>query len=307
MENIILQTNNLTKRFGSFTALDNINLSLHESHIYGFIGENGAGKTTLMRIFTGLLYPSGGSYSLFGKSSRREIEKMHKYVGSTIESPSLYPNFTAWENLELQRILIGNPDKGICDELLNLMDLYDVRNKKVHKLSIGMKQRLDILLALTGKPRLLILDEPVNGLDPKNIALLRNILKKLNKEKNMTLFISSHILNELYLLATDYIIIHNGKIIDAMTHGELEEKCRKYIRIQTDNLPVCLTVLEKDLNTDDYKVISDNTVHLYSYTNNISDVSSALMANNILVTELSISEQSLEEYFLAVTGGAADD
>jgi ABC-2 type transport system ATP-binding protein len=183
MENIILQTNNLTKKFGSFTALDNVNITLYEKHIYAFIGENGAGKTTVMRILTGLLFSSSGSFSLFGKSKPHELENMRKYIGSTIETPALYHNYTAYQNLELQRILIGNPDKSICDKTLKLVDLYDVRKKRVSTFSMGMKQRLSIALALIGKPRLLILDEPINGLDPRNIADLRNTLKKLNEEE----------------------------------------------------------------------------------------------------------------------------
>ena len=303
MDNTILQTNNLTVRFGSHTVLDNMNIELKEKHIYGFIGENGAGKTTLMRVFTGLLYPSEGSFSLFGKNSPADILKMRKYLGSTIEAPALYPEYTAWQNLELQRMLMGNPDKNVCDELLKLVNLYDERSKKVRKFSMGMKQRLGIAMALVGKPKLLILDEPINGLDPKNISELRILLKKLNEEKNVTLFISSHILNELYLLASDYFIIHKGKIIEALTHEQLDAKCRKYIRITTSELPRCITVIEKELNGVDYTVINNETLHLFSHTDNSEVVSEALVANKIITKEFSVSEQSLEEYFLNVTGG----
>ncbi len=303
MDITILQTNNLTVRFGRHTVLDNINIELKEKHIYGFIGENGAGKTTLMRVFTGLLYPSEGSFSLFGKNSPADILKMRKYIGSTIEAPALYPEYTAWQNLELQRVLMGNPDKNVCDELLKLVNLYDERSKKVRKFSMGMKQRLGIAMALVGKPKLLILDEPINGLDPKNISELRVLLKKLNEEKNVTLFISSHILNELYLLASDYFIIHKGKIIEALTHEQLDAKCRKYIRITTSELPRCITVIEKELNGVDYTVIDNETLHLFSHTDNSEVVSEALVANKIITKEFSVSEQSLEEYFLNVTGG----
>lgn len=303
MDNTILQTNNLTVRFGRHTVLDNINIELKGKHIYGFIGENGAGKTTLMRVFTGLLYPSEGSFSLFGKNSPADILKMRKYIGSTIEAPALYPEYTAWQNLELQRMLMGNPDKNVCDELLKLVNLYDERSKKVRKFSMGMKQRLGIAMALVGKPKLLILDEPINGLDPKNISELRILLKKLNEEKNVTLFISSHILNELYLLASDYFIIHKGKIIEALTHEQLDAKCRKYIRITTSELPRCITVIEKELNGVDYTVIDNETLHLFSHTDNSEVVSEALVANKIITKEFSVSEQSLEEYFLNVTGG----
>lgn len=303
MDTTILQTNNLTVRFGRHTVLDNINIELKEKHIYGFIGENGAGKTTLMRVFTGLLYPSEGSFSLFGKNSPADILKMRKYIGSTIEAPALYPEYTAWQNLELQRALMGNPDKNVCDELLKLVNLYDERSKKVRKFSMGMKQRLGIAMALVGKPKLLILDEPINGLDPKNISELRILLKKLNEEKNVTLFISSHILNELYLLASDYFIIHKGKIIEALTHEQLDAKCRKYIKITTSELPRCITVIEKELNGADYTVIDNETLYLFSHTDNSEVVSEALVANKIITKEFSVSEQSLEEYFLNVTGG----
>lgn len=303
MDNTILQTNNLTVRFGRHTVLDNINIELKEKHIYGFIGENGAGKTTLMRVFTGLLYPSEGSFSIFGKNNPADILKMRKYIGSTIEAPALYPEYTAWQNLELQRMLMGNPDKNVCNELLKLVNLYDERSKKVRKFSMGMKQRLSIAMALVGKPKLLILDEPINGLDPKNISELRILLKKLNEEKNVTLFISSHILNELYLLASDYFIIHKGKIIEALTHEQLDAKCRKYIRITTSELPRCITVIEKELNGVDYTVIDNETLHLFSHTDNSEVVSEALVANKIITKEFSVSEQSLEEYFLNVTGG----
>lgn len=303
MDTTILQTNNLTVRFGKHIVLDNVNIELKEKHIYGFIGENGAGKTTLMRVLTGLLYPSEGEFSLFGKTSPIDIMRMRKYIGSTIEAPALYPEYTAWQNLELQRVLLGNPDKSVCDELLKLVNLYDERSKKVRKFSMGMKQRLGIAMALVGKPKLLILDEPINGLDPKNISELRILLKKLNEEKNVTLFISSHILNELYLLASDYFIIHKGRIIEALTHEQLDAKCRKYIRITTSELPRCITVIEKELKGADYTVIDNETLHLFSYTDNSERVSEALVANKIIAKEISVSEQSLEEYFLNVTGG----
>lgn len=307
MDNIILKTSNLSKQFGSFTALDHVSIELSEKHIYGFIGENRAGKTTLMRILTGLTYPSGGTYSLYGKEKRQDIEKMRRYVGSTIEAPALYPEYTAFQNLELQRTLTGNPDKSVCGRLLELVDLYQVRNKKVRKFSMGMKQRLSMALSLAGRPSLLILDEPINGLDPKNIASLRKTLKKLNEEQGITIFISSHILNELYLLATDYIIIHKGRIIETMTHGELEEKCRKYICVKTNHVPLCLTIFDKELGTNDYTVVDQCTVHLYSYVNEVEKVSGLLMEHHIIVSEISVSEQNLEEYFLSVTGGRCDD
>ena len=303
MDNVILQTRNISKSYRHFKALDNISITLEAGHVYGFIGENGAGKTTLMRILTGLSFQTEGTYSLFGKENYRQIQDIRRRIGSTIEEPTLYPEFSAYRNLELQRILLGNPDKSVCDDLLKLLDLYDVRNKRVREFSMGMKQRLGIALALVGKPELLILDEPVNGLDPKNISALRTLLKKLNEERGITMLISSHILNELYLLATDYIIIHKGKIIESLSHEQLEAKCENYVKVCTDSLPQCVTVIEKELKIYDYKVMDEHTLHIYAFTEEPQRISRALTQNNIIIGELSVCGQSLEEYFLSLTGG----
>lgn len=303
MEKFVLQTENLTKKYGAYTVLDNVSINLEKKHIYGFIGENGAGKSTFMKIITGLTYPTSGTYSIMGKENNREREKMRRYIGSMIEEPALYPNYTILQNLELQRTLVGNPDKSANDKVLELVGLSDVKNKKVHTLSMGMKQRVSIAMALIGNPQILILDEPINGLDPKNIVALRTLLQKLNEEKNITIFISSHILNELYLLATDYIFIHKGKIIDVVTHDELEARCRKYICIKTDAVPMALTVLDKIMDNPEYKVVSEDTIHLYSDMDNIEKISRAFMQHEIVITELFVMEQTLEDYFMGITGG----
>ncbi len=305
MEKFVLQTENLTKKYGTHTVLDNVSIKLEKKHIYGFIGENGAGKSTFMKIITGLTYSTSGTYSIMEKESSREREKMRRYIGSVIEEPALYPNYTILQNLELQRTLVGNPDKLASDKVLEMVDLSDAKNKKVHTLSMGMKQRLSIAMALIGNPQILILDEPINGLDPKNIVALRTLLQKLNEEKNITIFISSHILSELYLLATDYIFIHKGKIIDVITHDELEARCRKYICIKTDAVPMALTALDKIMDNPEYKVVSEDTIHLYSDMDNIEKISRAFMQHEIVITELSVMEQTLEDYFMGITGGVS--
>lgn len=301
MNEIILQTKNLTKKYGRYTVLDNVSIKLEKKHIYGFIGENGAGKSTFMKIIMGLIYPTSGTYSIMGKENSRDREKQRKNIGSMIEEPALYPNYTVFQNLELQRKLIGNPDKSTIDKVLDMVDLSDVKNKKARALSMGMKQRLSIAMALLGNPQILILDEPINGLDPKNIVALRNLLQKLNEEKNITIFISSHILNELYLLATDYIFIHKGKIIDVATHEELEEKCRKYICIKTDAVPKALTVLDKTMDNPEYKVVAEDTIHLYSSKDKMEKISREFMQYEIVIKELSVMEQTLEDYFMKIT------
>ncbi len=301
----ILQTEKLTKKYGSVTVLDNVTIRLQKEHIYGFIGGNGAGKSTLMKIIMGLVDPTEGTYSIFGKEKASDRERMRKKIGSMIEAPALYHGFSVMKNLELQRILTGNPDKESCDRILDMVGLSEVKHKKVHTLSMGMKQRLGIALALIGNPQLLILDEPINGLDPKSIVVLRSILQRLNEEKGVTIFVSSHILSELYLLATDYIFIHKGKIIDVLTQDELKTKCQKYICIQTDDVPLALTVLDKTMRKPEYKVVSDNTIHLYSGFDNIERISRAFIQNEIVVTQLSVMEQTLEDYFMTITGGVS--
>lgn len=299
----ILQTRNIVVSYRQFKALDDISIALKAGHIYGFIGENGAGKTTLMKVLTGLLSPTSGDFSLFGKKQPRDIRKMRRHIGSTIEAPALYPEYSAYRNLELQRILIGNPDREICHKLLETVGLAEVKDWKVKRLSMGMKQRLGIAMALVGKPRLLILDEPINGLDPKNISELRRLLKRLNEEEGVTLLLSSHILNELYLLATDYFIIHRGKIIQSLTHEELAEKCRQYIKIRTSELPNCITVIESAFQDAEYTVMDDEVLHLFSQIDRAEDIAKLLMENHIVTKEFSVMEQSLEEYYLGITGG----
>jgi ABC-2 type transport system ATP-binding protein len=305
MDNILIETRAIGMRYGNSHALANVNLSIRQGNIYGFIGENGAGKTTLLRIITGLAMPTSGELFLFGKSANRDLEAGRRRIGSTIEAPALYLEYTAEKNLELQRILLGNPDKSIIEKTLQLVGLSDVKDKKVKDFSMGMKQRLGIALSLIGNPHLLILDEPVNGLDPKGIADLRMILQKLNEEQKITILISSHILNELYLLATDYIIIHKGRIVETLTHDELTQKCQKYISIQMDNVPLGVTIIERELNTNNYKVMESGMVYLFDYTHDLPAVAKVMQSNNILVTHISLCEQSLEEYYFAVTGGAS--
>lgn len=302
MENVVLQTHAINKQYKDTKVLKNINISLYQGHIYGFIGENGAGKTTLLRIITGLSFPTTGELVLFGKRSQVDLEDARRLIGSIIESPAVYPGYTAERNLELQRILVGNPDKSVVGKTLKLVGLSDCQDKKVKDFSMGMKQRLGIALTLMGNPKILILDEPVNGLDPRGIADLRMILQKINKEKKITILISSHILNELYLLATDYIIIHNGEIIDTLTHEALDAKCQKYISIRMNDVAVGVSVLENELHTSRFRVMEDGMVHLYNDTDTTS-VAQILQQHNILVTHIALCEQTLEEYYLTVIGG----
>lgn len=306
MSDMILETRNLTKKYKNLCALDNVSISLKKNHIYGFIGENGAGKSTFMKIVSGLIFPTSGDYSLMGESDPKAIERKRRNVGTIIEEPALYPKYSVWRNVEIQRVIVGNPDKSVTDKVIEMVGLTEAKDKKAKTLSMGMKQRLGIAIAMVGNPRLLILDEPINGLDPKNIVALREMLKKINEENECTIFVSSHILSELYLLASDFIFIHRGRIIETTTHEELEEKCSQYIIVRNDNIPETVTILEKHFADVNYKVTADDTIKIYGKPGMKAELSKYLMEAGIVISELSEKEQSLEEYFMTLTGGAAN-
>ena len=303
MSDVILETRGLTKKYRNQYALDNVSITLKKNHIYGFIGENGAGKSTLMKILAGLIFPTSGDMTFMGETDPSAIEQKRKSVGTMIEGPYLYPGYSVRQNVELQRLLIGNPDESATDRVIELVGLSDSKKKKAKKLSMGMKQRLGIAMAMVGNPRFLILDEPINGLDPKNIVTLRSMLKKINQDNDCTIFVSSHILSELYLLATDFIFIHKGKIIETVTHEQLEEKCSQYIFIRNNNIPETVTILEKHFPYANYKVESDETVKVYAKSDIMTELSGYMMQAGITISELSEKELTLEEYFISITGG----
>ena len=213
----ILETHGLSKQYKDKRVLDNIDMSIKKGSIYGFIGQNGAGKSTLIRLITGLAFPTEGEFRLFSSSDRREFTEAKSRIGVMIEAPALYMNMTARENLEVHRLLKGVPGKQSIEKTLELVDLLDTGKKKVKNFSLGMKQRLGIAIALLGDPEFLILDEPINGLDPMGVVAVRKLLKKLNNDYDITILISSHILSELHLLATDYGIIHQGRLMEQLT------------------------------------------------------------------------------------------
>ena len=246
MKELILKTYNLTKKYGNQIVVDNVNMTIKKGDIYGFIGQNGAGKTTLIRLITGLIHKSNGEIELFGGSGEKALNEARTMIGSLIETPSFYGNMTARENLEVSRLVRDIPGKNCIDEVLNLVGLNDVEKKKVKNFSLGMRQRLGIANALMGNPKLLILDEPINGLDPMGIVEIRELLKKINKEKDMTILISSHILSELSELATTYGIISKGRLIEEITANELNEKCRQYIDLIVDDTAKAVAWLERE-------------------------------------------------------------
>lgn len=303
MKKVVLKTYNITKKYGEQLAVDNVNMTIKKGDIYGFIGQNGAGKTTLIRLITGLIHKSGGEIELLGANEENELNKARTMVGSLIESPSLYTNMTARENLEVSRLVRNIPGNKCIDEVLELVGLKDVEKKKVKNFSLGMRQRLGIANALMGNPKLLILDEPINGLDPMGIVEIRELLKKINKEKDMTILISSHILSELSELATTYGIISNGKLIEEITAKQLSEKCRQYIDLKVDDTARAVILLERELGISDYEVLEDSNIKVFSNLDNVGEVNSLLSRSGIIVESISVKGENLEEYFMNKVGG----
>ncbi len=306
MSSIILETESLTKEYKQTLALDHINLQIKKGKIYGFIGQNGAGKTTFLRLITGLAFPTSGTLSLWGQSEKAELQKQRRRIGCMIETPALFQTMTAWQNMEVQRIQRGIPDKSIIERTLDMVGLRDIGKKHVRNFSLGMRQRLGIAIALLNTPELLILDEPVNGLDPAGIVEIRNLLKSLNKEYGMTILVSSHILEELYQTASEFIFIDHGKIIEEISDHDLDERCRRHIAIKTTDVQKSVMVLEEKLNTDNFKIMPDGVIRLYDYLNDLEMVASVLAEAHILVTGLSVSGDTLEDYFLNIIGGMKD-
>ena len=299
MENV-LQTVDITKKFAKKTAVSSVNMTIKKGDIYGFIGRNGAGKTTLIKMLVGLSRPTSGSIELFGN---KRLDKARHKIGTVIEAPAFVPNLSARQNMLIQWKLLGSKDKSIIDETLKLVGLSDVGRKKVKKFSLGMKQRLGIAMTLMGDPEFLILDEPTNGLDPEGIIEVRNMLKRINQERGLTILISSHILGELSKLATRYGIINNGVLIDEFTGDELETRCQSSLIVKVNDANRAAEVLRSALDTDKFSVVNENTLEIYDFIDTPGVVTSALAKNDVVVDLISKKSVDLEEYFMKVIGG----
>lgn len=303
MGEVILKTHNISKKYGNQFAVNNVNMTIKKGEIYGFIGQNGAGKTTLIRLITGLAHKTSGELELFNLSSESDLNKARTMIGSLIETPAFYGNMTARENLEVSRLVRNIAGKECIDEVLELVGLKDTGKKKVKNFSLGMRQRLGIANALLGNPRLLILDEPINGLDPMGIVEIRELLKKINKEKEVTILISSHILGELSELATNYGIIREGKLIEEISAKKLKEKCRQYIDLKVDYADRAVTILENELNISNYEVIENNNIKIYSNLDDIGNINFTLSKKGVVVEGITLKGENLEEYFMNIVGG----
>lgn len=301
MQEILLQTTNLTKQFGRHRAVDQVNLHIKKGSIYGFIGRNGAGKTTCLKMISGLSKPSSGEITLFGYTGK-DLKKVRSRVGCLIEAPGLYGNMSAYENIKLKCKLFGIVKESYIQNILELVGLEQTGNKKTKQFSLGMKQRLGIGLALVGEPDLLILDEPINGLDPQGIAEMRDMIQKLNEEHNMTILISSHILEELSKIATDYGIIHNGVLVQELTREELLQRCRERIEITMEHPEQALPILD-GMKIKNYQVVDKEHIHVFERLNDSAIMNMELAKAGCLVKGISMKSEELENYFLNLTGG----
>lgn len=298
----IVTTKGLTKQYRKFKALDDLNMHIPKGSIYGFVGKNGAGKTTLIRLICGLQDPTEGEYTLCGlKNNHADISKARKSMGAVVETPSIYMNMTARENLKEQYKILGLPLSDELDQILKLVGLEHTGKKKAKNFSLGMRQRLGIAIALVGGPDFLILDEPTNGLDPEGIIEIRELILRLNKDEHITFLISSHILDELSKLATNYGFIDRGHIVKEITAKELEEVCRKCLRLTVSDIKAFSRTMDR-LNQD-YSIISDTEVDVFGQIN-ITKLVLALMEDNCEILSLHEHDESLEGYYINLVGGA---
>ncbi|HIT61712.1 MAG TPA: ABC transporter ATP-binding protein [Candidatus Fimousia stercorigallinarum] len=299
----LLSTKGLSKCFGHHKAVDHVNLHIRKGAIYGFIGRNGAGKTTCLKMISGLAEPTEGEIEIFGYKGN-DLKQMRSRIGCLIEAPGLYENMTAYENIKTKCLFCGIHQKGYIEDILEIIGLSHTGKKKAKHFSLGMKQRLGIGLALVGEPDLLVLDEPINGLDPQGIAEVRDTLSRLQQERNLTILISSHILEELSKLATDYGIIHNGTLLQELTREELMRRCSERIEIVLDEPRRAVPILDR-LGFTQYQVTDSSHIQVYERLSESAMLNMELSKAGILVKSITITNEELETYFLNLTGGAA--
>ena len=302
---IVLETKKLFKKYKSFKALNQVNLHIEKGAIYGLIGRNGAGKTTLIRIICGLQEPTSGEYTIYGESNfSNNLSIARKRMGAIIETPSIYSDMTAKDNLIEQYKLVGMSNYEGINDLLKLVGLENTKKKKVKNFSLGMQQRLGIAIALVSNPDFLILDEPINGLDPEGIIEIRELILKLNKEKRITILISSHYLDELSKIATHYVFLDNGSIIKEISSEELMKKMDHKIELKVKNQKEFVKYFEQ--NKISYEVVDNKTIYVYE-NYNLANFITLLSKKNLIVDEIHEQEESLESYYMNLIGGEKGD
>ena len=297
----VLETNALCKRYRDFTALNGLDMHIPKGAIYGFVGRNGAGKTTLIRLLCGLQEPTGGSFTLYGVTHTAPgIERCRRRMGAVVESPAIYPDMTAEENLRQQHLVLGLPAADGAAGLLHLIGLDGTGKKKAKAFSLGMRQRLGIAIALAGSPDFLVLDEPVNGLDPQGIIEMRELILKLNRERGITVLISSHILDELSRLATHYGFIDGGHMVREMSAAELESCCRKCMRMEVSDTRALSRVLDR--MQAEYRIADETHADVYAELP-VTELVLALAETHCMVRSIKERDESLESFYMNLIGG----
>lgn len=303
MKSSVLTLNNITKTFKQQNALDNVSLNIQEGDIYGLIGRNGAGKTTLMKIITSLSKETSGTISLFGATKQGNYQQALSRTASIIEQPVAFERLTAKQNLEYYCLQRGITDKDAVNQALRFVDLTDTGKKKYKQFSLGMKQKLGLAIALLSNPDFLILDEPINGLDPIAITEFRQLLVKINKERNTTILISSHILTELYHVVNRFGIIHRGAFVKEMSKKEFDDQCQEAIVLKVDDPSKTAIILKEELDCD-FKIIGDDEIRVYNFTGEIADLNFKLAKENIRVQSITTVGTDLENYFIQIVEDA---
>lgn len=299
----ILKTCNLTKAYGGKEVVSNVNMNIKKGEIYGFLGPNGAGKTTIMKMVTNLIKPTSGEIEIFGENLTSISYEILKRMGSIIEYPIFYEKLSGRENLELHCEYMGYHDKKAIDRALDLVNLRNIDNKPVKNFSLGMKQRLGIARAITTKPELLILDEPINGLDPVGIKELRNLFKMLSREYGITLLISSHILGEMEQMVDRVGVINSGKLIKEVSMSSIRESNTEYIELVIDDCKKAAYILENNLNIKNFKIVEKDLIRIYDAGISQSNISKALILNGVSIEAINKKNSSLEDYFLKLLNG----
>lgn len=305
----VLTVRDLCKNYRNFKALNGLSMRIPKGAIYGFVGKNGSGKTTLIRLICGLQEPTSGEYELYGeKNKSKNIVKSRRRVGAVVETPSIYLDLTAEDNLKEQYRVLGLPSFEGVNSLLKLVGLENTGDKKAKNFSLGMRQRLGIAVALAGDPDFLILDEPTNGLDPQGIVEIRELILKLNREKQITVLISSHILDELSKVATCYGFIESGRIVKEISAGELKAACEKRIEIEASNVGALALALDE--MKIDYKIVSETLANVYSKINTselLIPLAESLAKKNCKILSVKEKDESLESYYISLLGGGGHE
>lgn len=298
----IIETENLTKRYGTAAVVDKVNLHVPKGKIYGLLGRNGAGKTTAMKMMLQLSFPTDGNIRLFGKSYKENTATLYNKIGSIIETPGFYSNLTGHENLQILAKLREGISKSEVEKALEVVGLHKEKRKVFADYSLGMKQRLGIAAAILHEPELLILDEPINGLDPIGISEIRAFLSKLSHEKGTTIFISSHVLSEIEQIADVIGVMHEGHLMEEVNMVELHKRNRKYTQFDLSDVGVAAKILESKYDILDFTV-QGNTIKVYNFNHHIGEINRDFALNGLLVTKINASSENLEDYFSKLIGG----